>query len=72
MFTKKHYKAIAGILRDVAYSTEEPCQLDTIRCITEDLSAYFKSDNPNFDRSRFFEAVREIPEIEFKKSKNNK
>lgn len=55
--TKKHFIAIAEILGNVAYHTEEPSQLDTLVCVVEDLSAYFKAENPNFDSTRFRKAV---------------
>ena len=47
MLSRKYYNEIAKILKDCG-SKEE---------ITEELTQYFKEDNPNFSTSKFNNAV---------------
>ena len=47
MLSRKYYNKIATILKDC----------DTKEEITEELTQYFKADNPNFSTSRFNNAV---------------
>ena len=55
--TKKHYIAIAEILkrqRSLAITTGETARIATT---TRALSELFKNDNPDFDRDKFFSAI---------------
>ena len=56
MITKKHYIKIAEILNRNRIKIYQFCY------IVDDLADYFESDNPNFDRDRFIEAVYEESE----------
>lgn len=46
MFTRKHYKAFADILRETHANSET---------ITE-IAKYFKQDNDRFNKDKFYEA----------------
>jgi hypothetical protein len=52
------YVAIAGVLRDVRRSTEDPVALHTLAKIEGGLIGYFAADNERFNPERFMEAVR--------------
>ena len=60
MLTKKHFIAVAKILRDRDLATENLTQACVVMDIREDLADYFASDNPNFDRSRFIDAATAV------------
>ena len=49
--TKKHFKAIAEIIR---YTCDNESQR---RNLAEKFSNYFKTENPNFNEQKFREAV---------------
>lgn len=53
MMTRKDYVATAEILSDVADVIDDV----VLYALAKDFSDYFASDNPNFDRTRFFRAV---------------
>ena len=59
MLTKKHYKAIAEIIRD---NTEKASEWDIMLQIInptkliQQLCLYFQADNPRFDKQRFLDA----------------
>ncbi len=57
-FTRKHYKAIAGIIK--ARMDEQPktdsMQYRELRIIASELSWFFASDNGGFDNNRFMSA----------------
>jgi hypothetical protein len=54
MLSKKHYETIAKIMK--AQRTAVTVR-EQVRCvIIEDLSTYFKQDNPSFKRDTFLEA----------------
>ena len=63
--TKKHFKAIAEILnREYLFNKEHNIEhkeaIDlTIEKLTNQFSDYFQSENSNFDRSRFIDAVKQ-------------
>ena len=61
MLTKKHFKAIAEILRE--NTTLE--NIGTIQAIIPPLSQYFRSENPAFSKDRFLSACKnnELGEI---------
>lgn len=64
MFTKKHCKAIAEIIKNrTEYciktndcAAEQP--LGLVRVLSSDLADYFVKDNPQFDRAKFLAACR--------------
>lgn len=53
--TKKHFKAIAGIVRD-AQDLDPPKSGITRVRIASDLANYFAGQNPLFDREKFMAA----------------
>jgi len=60
--TKKHFKAIAEILRVHRLNAQNDYDYDhtvqnTVNEIAGDLADYFKSQNPRFDRTRFLQAA---------------
>lgn len=60
MLSRKHYKAIAEIVKETSDQHEHPdlyCWLasDT-ESLTNKLADYFAQDNPHFDRDRFLVA----------------
>jgi len=66
MLTRKHYQAIAGIIanQDPPRTAEQlfktvwiDGKVYALDNLTIDLAAYFKTDNPNFDRQRFYKAA---------------
>lgn len=66
MFTKRHYKAIAEVLRanqpdrPVSTSCEgHRARFDKHRSIVGKLAALFANDNPRFNRDRFLAACGE-------------
>lgn len=57
--TKKHYEAIAAILKKYKYAPLYEVDYSDYRTsqhISEDLADYFATDNRNFDRTRFLQA----------------
>ena len=52
-FTRRHYKAIAEVIADAW--NDGSGVLDR-EALLNGLSRYFKSDNPRFDRGRFYRA----------------
>ena len=65
--TKKHYKAIAEILSARLYATISPDETDTVSAIVRDLADYFHHENINFDRKRFYEAVKAETRVSLEK-----
>jgi len=51
--SKKHYKAIAQIINNFHVF---PKTLESIDDIVADLATYFKRDNPDFDKQKFYDA----------------
>ena len=57
--TKKHYIAIAEIIRNEANQWKETSlPARTVSDIAYKLADYFATDNPRFNRERFIEACR--------------
>jgi len=54
--TKKHFKEIADIININAFDKEEVTPKENIIKLTEDLSEYFKTENPLFDKEKFLKA----------------
>ena len=60
--TKKHYEAIAGIIKDLHSMNSElhengrGYRKDALKAVSSELSDYFQTDNKNFNRARFLEA----------------
>ena len=57
MLTRKHFKAVAEIIRTsrdviITYSTNKPAECD----VADNLADYFATQNPRFDRERFLAA----------------
>lgn len=59
--TRKHFQAIASILRDNLHAypetAEDHAENYRVRAIAADLSSYLRGQNPRFDRDRFLEAA---------------
>lgn len=57
--SKKHYIALAALLKDLADTTADPTQAVDIavRDFADELTRMLKADNPAFDRQRFLEAA---------------
>lgn len=63
MFTRQHYKAIAGIIKDGANSTGRDPHSQFVKgrestqvYIAVNLADYFAIDNPRFNRDKFMAA----------------
>jgi hypothetical protein len=59
MMTRKHFEAVARILREERQlQRERPQRTDDQRTtyIASELAAVFQADNPRFDRQRFIAA----------------
>ena len=55
--TRKHFKAIAGIIRRAKISKRANTDtLATRDFITDELADYFGSENPNFSKGKFLDA----------------
>ena len=60
--TKKHYEAIAGIIKDLSVMNNElqktgkAYRKDALKATASELETYFGTDNKNFDRTRFLAA----------------
>lgn len=52
--TKKHFEAIARIIRDTY--TDDEAGTAALRTAAEEMADYFAMINPNFDRQRFLTA----------------
>lgn len=58
MMTRKDYVATAEILNSYAIAGQDNILISSlINKISEDFADLFASDNPNFDETRFFNAV---------------
>jgi len=60
MMTRKHFRAVAAILRDrrhVAVEIDSIEQLRLIERLTEDFVSMFYDENPHFSREKFQDAV---------------
>ena len=53
MMTRKDYVAVAEIIKSYA----DEMRRDVVEDLLYDFSDYFASDNPNFDHTRFYNAV---------------
>lgn len=61
--SRKHYREIADILRDLPKIAPEvePSTLETLqRELAREMADYFKRDNSNFKRDRFYDAVGDL------------
>jgi hypothetical protein len=57
--TKKHYVAIAKILKD--HKPTDQFQIDNWWRMVKDMADFFEHDNPNFDADKFIQAIMEQP-----------
>lgn len=67
MFTRKHYKAIAEIIKkrlNLNQGTRHTPRFLYADEVADDLADYFAGDNPRFDRERFLTACGIGPEPE--------
>lgn len=59
--TRKHFKAIAEILREHSAGSLPTDHIsflrDRDRKLVEDVASYFQTQNPLFDKQRFLDAV---------------
>ncbi len=54
MFVRKHYKAMAEIVKkQVPFFGKTHGSYFASKAIAEDMAAYFAEDNPRFDRTKF-------------------
>lgn len=56
MMQRRHYELIARIIREEQASSKSQLAKAAIKNIARSFAEELASDNPNFDRSRFFEA----------------
>ncbi len=56
MLTRKHYKAIAAIVKDCTKTTDDAVTYVSSSQLCHELADYFAADNPRFDRERFLTA----------------
>lgn len=56
--TRKHFEALAAMVRDLASTTADPTQAVDIavRDHADTLAKFCATQNPNFDRARFLKA----------------
>lgn len=54
--TRKHYRAIAEVIRQTADNSPTFMERARVREIAEGLASVLAADNPRFQRSRFLEA----------------
>ena len=52
-FTRQHYESIAKMIKEIASFMETRQQEEVLEDLVEKLAAYFKEDNPRFDKGRF-------------------
>ena len=57
MLTKKHFKAIAEILRNNTKVSSNGVKVITLEDLVSELDDYFSSDNPRYDRGIFHNAI---------------
>lgn len=61
---RKHYVKLAEILRQHRVQLDDYAEsaqgADAFYYLVEDIATLCESDNPNFDRDRFWSAVREV------------
>lgn len=61
LFSKRHYTWLASVFRDINHDAKtwdsELSKEDYIEDVIEELCGAFKSDNPCFDRDKFFDNV---------------
>lgn len=63
MTTKKHFIAVANIIKDLKKEDFKECKTPEmvknriIERLTLDFSYFFSMDNPNFNRTKFFEYI---------------
>jgi len=56
MFSKRHYEAVAEVLKEINYDARAYDGVEMWEKIRSDLSALFESDNEKFNRTKFEEA----------------
>lgn len=59
MFTKKHFEAVAEVIRDVRAKHTVPNSVETMQStaeIAKRFASMFATSNPRFSRSSFLEA----------------
>ena len=58
MFTKKHYKAIAGMFKNHRKRiTYNPIEETIVRSIIYTFESYFEGDNKDFDKDKFIQVI---------------
>lgn len=61
MLSRKHYIAVADILRDAAATADDDAgsaeQYGAVEGVGYGLADYFAADSPSFDRARFLKAA---------------
>lgn len=57
MFSRRHYREIAGV---IAAHTSKSGDVVHKRRLVAELSAFFKADNPRFNQEKFTEACNKI------------
>lgn len=56
MMTRKHYIAVADIIKTVFCENENVLTNEALVMLVEKFCCLFEEDNPNFDRLRFIKA----------------
>lgn len=59
MLSRKHYKAIAEIIKDCYFNKTDDETCIGVQEVANSLADYFKGDNPCFDRETFLKACFE-------------
>jgi hypothetical protein len=55
--TKKHFNALAEILREAHANAKTTAELSTVENITREIARFCKTQNGNFDTARFIVAA---------------
>lgn len=55
--TRKHFVGIASALRGAYDAFDSQSAQDAVLQAAQNLAGYFASENPNFDRDRFYAAI---------------
>lgn len=58
MLTRKHFKAIAEILKEVEENGINLSKKNTLTEVAEKVADYFANENPRFNRTKFLEACK--------------
>ena len=57
-FQRRHYDAVAGVLRAIRDDAWDPLLTSAVRVMSDRCADLFTADNPRFQRDRFIAAVK--------------